>query len=142
MIPNKNRLLLEELTDLLFDLNDLWKYQTEVEFTYDEVYQYKLKGAISNVSSLCAILSLIEGQNKTKEEFIMETSNFLVIDSYITVSDIHYLTEKSLDKIKKIENDYYENGYRSRLVEDYLQMCKDSLINCHHWINESKQYGY
>lgn len=143
VVVNENKLLIEELTDLLFDLNDLWKLQQEITFSFDEMYMNKLKHTISVTTTLCSILSSIAGDNKTKEDFLIETSNFLIIDGHFDVRDIYRLTLNTVDKIKKIENNYYDKAkMRSSLVTDYLHGIKMGVLDCEKYIKMSEENGF
>jgi len=91
-IANTQRLLAEELIDLLFEITTLESIKKEIEFYNHDLskYGYYLRRLRTMTAFVASCLS-----GRADYDLIEETTSFREIDGYVDISDLRYFTEKA-----------------------------------------------
>jgi hypothetical protein len=127
------RLIVEELIDLLYELNDVYNVYQEVEFTHRGFFWLRLKNAIDYTAFAAEVFSTHAGLDNKMDKFREEAFSYKEQDGYVDKVDLLYLTEKAHTHIERIKL-AYENE-----VDDYAQ-CLLEIIEL--YLSDTQFYIY
>jgi len=131
---NAYLLIVEELTDLLYELNEVNNICQEVNFTYKEYFNRNLNKAKNYTAFTAECLSIVSGSHKRKEVFLEDTSSFIVFDSYLDKSDLIFTTEKVLSHISNVRTAYKKEV--DDITDTYLYIIERYLTETKSYLDE------
>ena len=130
---NTPRLIVEELIDLLYELNDVYTVYQEVELAHREFFWLRLRNAIEYTAFAAEVFSVHAQLDKKMNEFREEALAYKEQDGYVDKGDLLYLTEKAHTHIERIKMAYESE------IDDYAQ-CLLEIIEL--YLSDTQYYIY
>lgn len=131
---NTYSLILEELIDLLYDLNEINNIYNEVNFKYKDYFLRNLKKAREYTAFTAECLSIMSGSHKRKEVFLEETDFYVDLESYLDKSDLEFTTDQSLKHIEHVRIAY--KSEIDDITDTYLYIIETYLRETKSYLNE------
>lgn len=88
-------LLIEELTDLLYELNDVYNLQNEVECKHKEFFNYDIRKAILFTGFAIEYASASTETPRSMKEVLASVMTAAEVDGYVDRGDLMNVTEKA-----------------------------------------------
>jgi len=127
------RLVVEELIDLLYELNDVYNVYQEVDLKYREFFWLRLKNAIDYTAFAAEVFSVHSGLDSKMYKFREEAFNYIEQNGYVDKGDLLYLTEKAHTHIERIKMAYESE------IDEYAQ-CLLEIIEL--YLSDTQFYIY
>jgi signal transduction protein with GAF and PtsI domain len=99
-------LVIEELTDLLYELNDIYNLQREVNCEYGEQLHHRVMKAIFYVAFGIEVASQHTELPREMDELIRATIRYQDQDGYVDRGDLQYAIEKARIHVSRMNMAY------------------------------------
>lgn len=121
-------LLIEELTDLLYELNEVYNLQNEVDCKYQDFIRFRLNRAIGFTADTIEEASKVTGTVRPAKETIEGIFTVIDQEGYVDRADLDYAVEKAKDHIYRIQLAYCSEldcNFRSMLM--IIELCLEDI---------------
>lgn len=131
---NTYALIVEELTDLLYELNEVHNIHQEVDFIYKDFFARNLKKAREYTAFTAECMSILCESHKTKEDFLEDTSFFFDLETFLDKSDLIFTIEKALNHTEHVRLAYKNEV--DDLTDTYLYIIETYLKSTKSYLDE------
>jgi hypothetical protein len=103
---NIHILLIEELIDLLYEMNDVFNLLREVDTKYGEHLHYRLTKALFHIAFAAEQASKETQNPRETNEFLRDTFSTTPAEGYVDRSDLAYALEKVVIHLQRMKMAY------------------------------------